>query len=94
MVDQTVINNIKARVAEQREDIITFLRELCAIPSMDSQIREVGERAEAEMKRLGFDVVWWDRMGNVVGRIGDGPTKLLYDSHLDTVGIGDPDEWQ
>lgn len=94
MTDQATIGKIKMRVAEQRDDIITFLRELCAIPSMDSQIREVGERAEAEMKKLGFDEVWWDRMGNVVGRIGDGPTKLLYDSHIDTVGIGDPAEWQ
>ncbi len=94
MTDQVTIAKIKTRVAEQRDDIITFLRDLCAIPSMDSQIREVGERTEAEMKKLGFDEVWWDRMGNVVGRIGDGPTKLLYDSHIDTVGIGDPSEWQ
>src|SRR5690606_28794242 len=94
MVDQNTLDKLKARVAEQRADIITFLKELCAIPSYDSQIRAVGERAEAEMKKLGFDEVWWDRMGNIVGRIGDGPVKLLYDSHIDTVGIGNPDEWE
>ncbi|NLH08947.1 MAG: YgeY family selenium metabolism-linked hydrolase [Chloroflexi bacterium] len=94
MVDQSIIDKIKSRVAEQREDIIQFMREIVAIPSMESEIREVGERIEAEMKKLGFDEVWWDSMGNVVGRIGDGPTKLLYDSHIDTVGIGDPDEWE
>jgi putative selenium metabolism hydrolase len=94
MVNQTIIDGIQSRVAAQRDDIITFLKELCAIPSYDSQIRTVGERAEAEMKKLGFDEVWWDRMGNIVGRIGNGSKKLLYDSHIDTVGIGDPDEWQ
>ena len=31
MTDQVTIDKIKARVAEQREEIITFLRELCAI---------------------------------------------------------------
>lgn len=93
-VDQATIQKIKARVHEQREDIITFLKELCAIPSYDSQIRAVGERAEAEMRKLGFDEVWWDKMGNIVGRIGDGPMKVLYDSHIDTVGIGAPEEWQ
>jgi putative selenium metabolism hydrolase len=93
MVDAAIISKIKARVAEQRGEIITFLKELCAIPSYDSQIRAVGERAEAEMKKLGFDEVWWDRMGNIVGRIGDGPTKLLYDSHIDTVGVGAMEEW-
>ncbi len=94
MVDQSVIEKIKTRVEEQREDIIKFMRELCAIPSMDSQIREVGERCEAEMRKLGFDDVWWDRMGNVVGVIGSGPKKILYDGHIDTVGIGNPDEWE
>ncbi|MEO8606675.1 MAG: YgeY family selenium metabolism-linked hydrolase [Chloroflexota bacterium] len=94
MVQQATIDAIKTRVAEQREEIISFLKELCAIPSYDSQIRAVGERAEAEMKKLGFDEVWWDKMGNVVGRIGDGPTKLLYDSHIDTVGIGAIEEWE
>ena len=54
MVNQTTIDAIKSRVAAQREDIITFLKELCAIPSYDSQIRAVGERAESEMKKLGF----------------------------------------
>jgi putative selenium metabolism hydrolase len=94
MVTQATIDQIKSRVAGQRDDIITFLRELCAIPSYDSQIREVGERAAAEMKKLGFDEVWWDKMGNIVGKIGNGPFKLLYDSHIDTVGIGAPEEWQ
>jgi len=89
-----VIAKIKSRVAEQREEIITFLRELCAIPSYNSQIKDVGERAAAEMRKLGFEQIWWDKMGNIVGRIGDGPTKLLYDSHIDTVGIGDPEEWK
>jgi putative selenium metabolism hydrolase len=94
VIDKTTIEQIQGRVAQQREDLIIFLRELCAIPSYDSLIREVGERAEAEMRKLGFDDVWWDRMGNVIGIIGDGPKKLLYDSHLDTVGIGNPDEWE
>ena len=94
MVNQEMLQTIRERVAVQQEAIIQFLRELCAIPSYDSQIRAVGERAEAEMRRLGFDDVFFDRMGNVVGRIGSGPRILLYDSHIDTVGIGDRDAWE
>ncbi len=92
-MDKQVIEQIKARVAEQDEVIIKFLKDLCAIPSYDSQIKEAGERAAAEMKALGFDEVWFDQMGNVIGRIGNGPVKLVYDSHIDTVGIGSPEEW-
>jgi putative selenium metabolism hydrolase len=92
--DTETRSTIQARVAAQREAIIRFLRELCAIPSYDSQIRAVCERAAAEMRMLGFDDVFFDRMGNIVGRIGDGPRTLLYDSHLDTVGVGDRDAWE
>jgi putative selenium metabolism hydrolase len=85
---------IQQQVAQQHEEIITFLRDLVAIPSMDSQIELVGHRAQAEMAKLGFVDICFDSMGNTLGRIGDGPRILLYDSHIDTVGIGDPSEWQ
>lgn len=88
------ISAVQDAVAQAREPILTFLRELVAIPSMDSQIGPVGERAQAEMRKLGFSDIRFDSMGNTLGRIGDGPRTLLYDSHIDTVGIGDPDEWQ
>lgn len=84
---------VRSEVSAHRDDIIAFLRELVAIPSMDSQIREVGERIQQEMDLLDFDATWFDPMGNVVGRIGDGPRVIVFDSHIDTVGIGDPDEW-
>src|SRR5260370_14038255 len=89
-----VARTTKERVAHRRDDLIQFLRDLCAIPSYDSQIGPVGERAAAEMRKLGFDEVRFDKMGNILGRIGTGPKKLLYDSHIDTVGICDPNEWQ
>ncbi len=87
-------SEIQKRVANQREQIITFMREICAIPSMESQIGPVGERIAAEMKKLGFDEVRFDKMGNVLGRIGSGARVLVYDSHIDTVGIGDPSSWE
>lgn len=94
MVDHNQLQAMRNKVEAQRQPIISFLREICAIPSMDSQIRECGERIAQEMTALGFDEVFWDKMGNIVGRIGDGDCILLYDSHIDTVGIGDPDEWE
>jgi len=94
MVEQAVIDKLKERVEEERDNIITFLREICAIPSMESQIKECGERVADEMRKLGFTEIWWDKMGNIAGKIGDGDKTILYDSHIDTVGIGDPDEWE
>jgi putative selenium metabolism hydrolase len=88
------VTAVQHEVARRRDEIITFLREIVAIPSMDSQIGPVGERVQAEMRKLGFDAAWFDSMGNTVGKIGSGPRSILFDSHIDTVGIGDPDEWQ
>jgi putative selenium metabolism hydrolase len=85
---------VRIRIKESEEKMICFLREIVAIPSMEGQIRKVGERVGEEMKRQGFEDVRFDRMGNILGRIGSGPTSILYDSHIDTVGIGDPEEWK
>ncbi|MFM8367651.1 MAG: YgeY family selenium metabolism-linked hydrolase [Chloroflexota bacterium] len=91
MTDTT--KEIQKRVQSSREDIIEFMRDIVAIPSMDSKIGEVGERIQAEMKKLGFEEVRFDKMGNTVGRIGNGKRVMVYDSHIDTVGIGDPSSW-
>lgn len=90
---ETKVSDVRAAVADAEERIVRFLREIVAIPSTDGQIRDVGERIGEEMQALGFAEVWFDRMGNIVGRIGDGPVVLVYDSHIDTVGVGDPEAW-
>jgi putative selenium metabolism hydrolase len=89
-----LVEKIQQRTREQHDDIVRFMREICAIPSMNSLIGPVGERIQAEMRQLGFDEVRFDKMGNTLGRIGDGPKVIVYDSHIDTVGIGERDEWE
>ena len=94
MVTEQHVTEIQKRVANAEQDIICFMREICAIPSMNSQIGPVGERIAAEMRTLGFDEVRFDKMGNIFGRIGSGPRTIVYDSHIDTVGVGDPQAWE
>ena len=94
VVDSALVGSIRSRVAEQHDTILNFFREIVAIPSVMGQIGEVGQRVAEEMERLKFDEVRFDRMGNVLGRIGNGPRVLLYDSHLDTVDVGDPTAWE
>ncbi len=92
-VSTSIIQQIQATVATQRAAIIRFMREICAIPSMDSQIGPVGERIAVEMRQLSYAEVRFDKMGNILGRIGNGPRVIVYDSHIDTVGIGDRSAW-
>ncbi|RJP50809.1 MAG: YgeY family selenium metabolism-linked hydrolase [Anaerolineaceae bacterium] len=90
----TKVNDIKKRVQDNRENIIQFLRDIVAIPSMEGQLKEVGQRIQAEMLKLSFDEARFDKMGNTIGRIGNGKKVIVFDSHIDTVGVGDPDEWE
>jgi putative selenium metabolism hydrolase len=46
------------------------------------------------MEALKPDQVFVDAMGSVVARFGSGERVLLYDSHLDTVGVGDEAAWK
>ncbi len=94
-----LVTELHRRVEARRDQIVAFLRQICAIPSVDGQIGPVGERIAEEMRALGYDEVRFDRMGNILGRIEGGLSAsgarriLLYDSHIDTVGVGDPAAW-
>ncbi|MGB0386196.1 MAG: YgeY family selenium metabolism-linked hydrolase [Ardenticatenaceae bacterium] len=91
---QELITQVSDKVAAAHDDILKFFREIVAIPSMNSDIEEVGKRVGEEMTKLGFDDVYVDKYGSIVGRIGNGEKIILFDSHIDTVGIGDPDQWE
>jgi len=74
-------------------EIVGFLRELIAIPGESGREGARCERVRQEYTKLGFDEVFFDRLGNVVARIGQGPLKILMDGHIDCVGVGDPTAW-
>lgn len=74
-----------------------FLRELVRTPSYSCQEGAVAECIADEMRAVGFQDVAMDRIGNVVGRIrsghDDGP-MLMFDGHMDTVGVSDRAAWK
>jgi putative selenium metabolism hydrolase len=76
------------------EAIGGFLADIIGIPSLSRREDSVVERIGAEMTDLGFDEVTVDGLGSVIGRIGDGPVHIVFDSHIDTVDVGDPDSWK
>jgi putative selenium metabolism hydrolase len=81
-------------LAEKYEnDVANFLVDIVKIPSLSGQEKDVVERIGAEMKKVGFDEVWVDGLGSVVGRIGNGPFKLAFDAHIDTVDVGNRANW-
>lgn len=79
----------------ERQALLVFLRALVRTPSLSGQEGAVAALIMEEMRRLGYDEVWMDRAGNVLGRIGvgSGPV-LMFDSHMDTVDVTEPEAWR
>ena len=48
---------------------------------------------KAMMEDAGFDEVFIDGLGNVIGRIGTGKKIIAIDGHIDTVDVGNLNNW-
>jgi putative selenium metabolism hydrolase len=84
-------------VAAHREECIEFLQDIIAIHSattVGEDEEEVAKRIAEEMETLNYDDVKIDDFGNVHGVIdGASDGSVMLNSHIDTVGVGDPDQW-
>ena len=68
-------------------DCLKFLLKIVSAKSLSKDEIKVSRIIAGEMRKLGYDSVKTDKFGNVVGFIGSGRKKILYDAHIDTVGL-------
>jgi len=85
---------IKKAAEGYQADMTRFLREMISHPSESCEEKEVVMCIKAEMEKLGFDKVEIDGLGNVIGWMGEGDKIIAIDSHIDTVGIGNINNWE
>ena len=88
------MKNILAEARKYDKDMTAFLRDIIAIPSESCKEGAVIQRIKQEMEKVGFDKVEVDKQGNVLGWIGNREKFVAMDAHIDTVGIGNPDQWK
>ena len=80
--------------AHDEAELSEFLQDIVRTPSLSGQEDRVATRIAAAMRRAGFREVFTDSIGNVVGRMGNGKRPMLmYNGHMDTVGISDRAAW-
>ena len=84
---------IKKAAEKYGPDMTKFLRDMIAIPSESCEEKGVVHRIKEEMEKLGYDKVEIDGLGNVIGWMGKGDKIIAIDSHIDTVGIGNINNW-
>jgi putative selenium metabolism hydrolase len=85
--------SLEKEAERYREQSVKFMRDLIKIPGTSAHEKGVAERIVKEMKDLGFDEAWCDDYGSAIGRIGNGPVKVMFDAHIDTVDIGSRSSW-
>ena len=93
LILSTDVAKVMELAVEYQQDIVGFLRDLIRIPSRSGQEGDAMRRIAREMEKLGLIDVGIDPIGNVMGRVGCGAYRILYDSHIDTVGIGNEHAW-
>ncbi|NLP29618.1 MAG: M20/M25/M40 family metallo-hydrolase [Clostridiales bacterium] len=96
MFSEEVYSKINELAKELRPDAVKFIQKLIQTPSISGEEFNLTELLIAEMKKLGYDEVFRDAQGNIVGIINGepcGPT-IMYNSHMDHVAPGNPDNWE
>ncbi len=79
---------------DYRDNTAKNLSNLVKIKSLSKEEGGVIAELRRQMEEAGFDEVWIDGLGNVIGRVGRGKKILAIDAHMDTVDVGNPDDWE
>ena len=69
------------------------LSKLIKIKSLSGEEEGVAKALKQMMEEAGFDEAKIDGLGNVIGRIGNGKKIIAIDGHIDTVDLGNLEDW-
>lgn len=90
----TIKEKILAKAAEYSDYTATNLSKMVKVKSYSSQEEDVCRLIVELCKEAGFDDVRIDGLGSVIGRVGNGPKSIAFDAHIDTVEVGNIDNWE
>lgn len=90
---ENIFTRINQLAEKYRDYTAENLSKLVKIKSLSTQEKEVQLELKRQMEEAGFDEVRIDGLGNVIGRIGNGSKILAIDGHMDTVDMGNRDNW-
>jgi putative selenium metabolism hydrolase len=87
---------MQENVAAENKELVELVQEMIRIRSYTGEEGELVSFLKKAMLAKGFDEITVDEVGNLTGTVRGthpGPV-LLFDGHLDTVEIGNPDDWE
>jgi putative selenium metabolism hydrolase len=87
-------NEIAAKAKAYRDYTAGNLSEMVKVPGFSSTEKERVVLLKRLCEEAGMEEVHIDGLGSLLGRVGHGKKKLVFDAHIDTVGVGDPAQWK
>ncbi len=76
-----------------REYTARNLSKLVQTKSLSTKEKDVVLLIKSMMEEASFDEVFIDDLGNVIGKIGNGKKIIAIDGHIDTVDVGNINNW-
>jgi putative selenium metabolism hydrolase len=86
--------DVEALARSYEPEILEFARDIIKTRSYSAHEQDLVALIKSRMEALGFDEVKVDGIGNIIGRVGNGSRKILYDAHIDTVWAEDRENWK
>jgi acetylornithine deacetylase/succinyl-diaminopimelate desuccinylase-like protein len=90
---ETLVQKINQLAEKYRDYTATILSDIVKVRSLSGEEEQVQQILKRYMEDAGFDEVFFDGLGNLIGRIGNGSKILAIDAHIDTVDVGNLDNW-
>lgn len=90
MDQQKILEKAKA----YRDYTAQNLSKMIQVPGFSCTEKERVLLLKKMCEEAGMEDLRIDGLGSLLGRVGKGKKKLVFDAHIDTVGVGDPAQWK
>ncbi len=90
----SIQQEIRKKASEYRDYTAINLSKMVQVKSYSSKEEDVCRLIVTLCEEAGFDEVRIDGLGSVIGRVGSGPKLLAFDAHIDTVEVGNLNNWE
>lgn len=89
----TIAEQINAKAKEYRDYTAKNLSHIIKMKSLSGGEKDVAYAIKEMMEEAGFDEARIDGLGNIIGKIGNGEKVIAIDGHIDTVDLGNLENW-
>lgn len=85
---------ILAKAKAYRDYTAENLGKMIRVPGYSTTEEERVQLLKQLCEEAGMEDIRIDGLGSLLGRVGNGKRVLVFDAHIDTVGVGDPSQWK